>query len=349
MNESFAKLKDLQQALTPAFRLVLYYGALAAIYYGLTYVSPWFHDQLTQTPQLAPVTNQTVLTQEPIAVEPAAEAGLIAVVTMSAALLLALPIIWVYTFARQKRGFQQSLAQTLIILPIVVAVVVVLVQHSIALAFSLGGIVGAVAFRHRLEDTKDAVYIFVTIAIGLAVGMQAYSVAFAASAFYNFVALALWATDFARAPAPLARAIAQKRVELAKGMVSDRSTGEYVAQLDQQLLQSMTPDQLKALADRALQRKDNLDLAESDDGTDREVIIRTTAPSAAMVAGLRNTVEGLLQRDTKRWSFEQETPTAGGAVILSYRVRCRKRLPAIMLLDSIKRSVMPLTQDVTLE
>lgn len=29
-----------------------------------------------------------------------------AVITMGSALLLTLPTIWVYTFARQKRGFQ---------------------------------------------------------------------------------------------------------------------------------------------------------------------------------------------------------------------------------------------------
>jgi hypothetical protein len=347
MTEKFARIKDLQQAAVPAVRLVVYYAVLVGLYFLLSAVSPWFHDQLSRIPQLPTGGGKSELFQT-IAFEPAAEEGAIALLTMALALVLALPVVWVYTFARQKKGFQQSLAQTLIILPIVVAVVVVLVKHSIALAFSLGGIVGAVAFRHRLEDTKDAVYIFVVIAIGLAAGVQAYTIGFAASVFYNLVMLSLWATDFARAPAPLAPAVAQRRVELAKGMVGDRRTGEYVAQLDQQLLQSMTPDQLKALADRALQRKDHY-LAESQDDDDREIVIRTTAPSAATVADLRSTVEAVLERDAKRWSFEQEIPTDGGAVILSFRARHRKRMPAPMLLDSIKRSVAPLTEDVTLE
>ena len=62
--------------------------------------------------------------------------------------LLMLPVTWVYILTRQKKGFRQSVVQTLIILPIVVAGVVLLVKNSMALAFSLGGIVAAVSFRN---------------------------------------------------------------------------------------------------------------------------------------------------------------------------------------------------------
>ncbi len=213
MDEPTRKFGIVEQTWRPVVRLTVYYAALAAIYLVLVWLSPWMADHLSGVPK--PTATGLDLKVEPNLDSPA-EAALMAVITMASALLLTLPIIWVYTFARQKRGFQQSLAQTLVMLPIVVAIVVVLVKHSVALAFSLGGIVGAVAFRHRLEDTKDAVYVFVAIALGLAVGVQAYSVALAASAFFNVVALGLWVTDFARAPAPLSQEIAQKRVQLAK-------------------------------------------------------------------------------------------------------------------------------------
>jgi hypothetical protein len=349
MTESFARLRDLQQAWRPALRLTAYFVALAAIYFLLIRISPWLDQQLSHIPQLPAGASRNQMAQLIQESEPASQAGAVALLTMSAALLLALPIVWVYTFARQKKGFQQSLAQTLIILPVVVAVVIVLVGHSTALAFSLGGIVGAVAFRHRLQDTKDAVYIFVCIAIGVGVGVQAYSVAYVASVFYNFLALALWAMDFARAPAPLAGAIAQRRLEMVKGSVTDRRTGEYVAQLDQQILQSMTPDQLRALADRALKRKDNF-LAEFHDVVDpREVTIRATVAAPELLPGLRTALEAILDRDAKRWSFDKEATLESGRVALWYRARYRKRIPANQLIDAIKRGVGPLAEDVTLE
>jgi hypothetical protein len=57
------------------------------------------------------------------------------------------PIAWVYVLTRAKRGFQQSMVQTLLILPVVVAGVITIVKNSIALAFGLAGIVTAVSFR----------------------------------------------------------------------------------------------------------------------------------------------------------------------------------------------------------
>ena len=122
---------------------------------------------------------------------------------MTGAFLLMLPVAWVYILTRQKKGYRQSVVQTLIILPIVVAGVVLLVKNSVALAFSLGGIVAAVSFRNTLRDTKDAVCIFLATAVGLAAGVQVMSAAAVMSFLFNVVILLFWYTDFGRAPAHL--------------------------------------------------------------------------------------------------------------------------------------------------
>src|SRR3989304_3355519 len=88
-----------------------------------------------------------------------------AAVAMVVAALLTLPVAWLYILTRQKKGFRQSVVHTLIILAVVVGGVVVLVKNSLALAFSLAGIVAAVRFRNTLEDSKDAGYIFVATAV----------------------------------------------------------------------------------------------------------------------------------------------------------------------------------------
>ena len=349
MSEPSNRFRMVEQTWRPVARLTLYYSILVAIYLGLVWLSPWMADHLSGVPRPEDAGGGLNLRAEPSRDTPA-EAGVTAVLTMASALLLTLPVIWVYTFARQKRGFQQSLAQTLVFLPIVVAIVVVLVKHSVPLAFSLGGIVGAVAFRHRLEDTKDAVYVFVAIALGLAVGVQSYSVALAASAFFNQVALGLWVTDFARAPAPLSQEIAQKRVQLAKDLSGDRLTGEYVAQLDYHLLQSMTSDQLKALADKAMQRNQSLtkDLVPESSAETREVSLVVVAAGAGLVPDLRRLIDTALEQDTKQWRFEGEAPQPDGAVGLRYQVRCRKRLPAPALAVSLRRAAGTLAQDIVL-
>jgi hypothetical protein len=107
------------------------------------------------------------------------------------ALLLTLPAAWVYMFTRRLR-YDPSLVQSVIILPLVVSAIVIVVKHSLALAFSLAGIVAVVRFRNTLKDPKDAVYVFLALAIGLAAGVQALDIALVMSLTFNVMVLLLW-------------------------------------------------------------------------------------------------------------------------------------------------------------
>ena len=181
--------------------------------------------------------------------------GLTAALAMATAGLLALPVSWTYTLTRQSKGYQQSVVQSLVLLPIVVAGVVVLVKNSVALAFSLGGIVAAVRFRTALDDSKDAVFIFLVTALGLAAGVQ-ITVAVTLSVLFNLTIFLLWTSDFGWTPAPLEGDRAERRLQ--RALSTANRTGMFVARLDDEILKSMSPDQLDALADRAWRRKKRL-------------------------------------------------------------------------------------------
>src|SRR6266540_2610568 len=112
------------------------------------------------------------------------------------------PVAWMYMRTKPKLRYDPSLVQTVIVLPVVIAGVVLIVRDSVALAFSLAGIVAAVRFRNTLRDTKDAVYIFLAIAVGLAAGVQSFAVGFGVSVIYVAVVLVLWRFDIGTAPAP---------------------------------------------------------------------------------------------------------------------------------------------------
>lgn len=181
-----------------------------------------------------------------------------AIVAMIAGILLMIPVAALYFISRRTKGYAQSLMHTLLVLPVVVAGVVILVKTSIALAFSLGGIVGAIAFRNRLEDTKDAVHVFVAISIGLACGVQGTNIAFALSFLYTLINLVLWAGDIGRTPPGLIGPGAEARVEglraapVAAGNDSDQA---LLSRIDTLLLKSMSPDQLEAVVARADKRR----------------------------------------------------------------------------------------------
>ena len=74
------------------------------------------------------------------------------VVAIIAAILVSLPVSWVYMTVRGGEEYDQSLVNTIIVLPMVVTGIVIIVQNSLALAFSLAGIAGAVRFRNSLKS-----------------------------------------------------------------------------------------------------------------------------------------------------------------------------------------------------
>ncbi len=110
--------------------------------------------------------------------------------------LVMLPVTWVYLKIRVVNKLDQSLVQTMMLLPVAVAGVVTIVQNSIALAFSLAGIVAGVRFRNTLKNTGDSLFIFIAIGAGLAAGVRALEIAIVVTVVYNIIFLILWDLDY---------------------------------------------------------------------------------------------------------------------------------------------------------
>jgi uncharacterized membrane protein YhiD involved in acid resistance len=106
--------------------------------------------------------------------ETAVEAAAFALV---AAFLLSIPVALVYRYTTTVAEFDPAIAQSILVLPTTVAGVILVIQGSLALAFSLAGVVTAVRFRSSLKDTDDAIYIFLAVAIGVAAGARALDIA----------------------------------------------------------------------------------------------------------------------------------------------------------------------------
>ncbi|NWG53920.1 MAG: DUF4956 domain-containing protein [Hydrogenophilaceae bacterium] len=119
--------------------------------------------------------------------------------SMVAAFALMLPVTWVCMGARRRKDVSQSFVQTILVLPLVITGIVHVVHNSLALAFSLAGIVAGVRFRHTLKDSAETTYLFTAIGVGVACGINAVEVAAIISIFFNYAVLGLWATDFGAA------------------------------------------------------------------------------------------------------------------------------------------------------
>lgn len=112
---------------------------------------------------------------------------------MTSTLLLMLPVSWVYKAIHTDSVYDHSIDTTTLVLPAVVAGIVTVVQHSLALAFSLAGIAAGVRFRRALSDTFDTLFILAAIGVGIAAGVKSIEIAIVLTVFFNYASIGVCA------------------------------------------------------------------------------------------------------------------------------------------------------------
>jgi len=117
-------------------------------------------------------------------------------IAVTGGMLLMAPVSWMYFITTPIRKVDRSFAQTMMILPVIVAGIAMIVQDSLALAFSLAGVVAAVRFRFSLAEPAHTLYIFCAIAIGLGAGVSALGIATVISMGFVYGTLVLWTLDY---------------------------------------------------------------------------------------------------------------------------------------------------------
>jgi hypothetical protein len=255
----------------------------------------------------------------------------LALVAMVGALLLMLPIAWAYVATRERKKVDHSVVATITLMPMAVAAILVIVQDSLAVAFSLAGIAGVVRFRSALDDTKDAMYVFVAIAVGLGAGVGTMEAAAALSALYNLVAVALWRWN--TEPPPIAE-IALDEDKQPKGrswlnvILPHHARG---ARHPRPMAEWLNSEEAVPLVDGS--RRDG-----NGGQSKRDGLLRLHAADDIAV---RRTIEAVLQECTKRWSLESEAPDGDGLPSLAYQVRLKKRCDPEQLLAMLHDRLGP--------
>ena len=79
-------------------------------------------------------------------------------------------IAWIYMLTHTGLSYSRSYVNTLIIMPVIVALVMMVLANNLVLAFGLMAIFAMVRFRSILRDTLDTAYVLAVIVIGLACG-----------------------------------------------------------------------------------------------------------------------------------------------------------------------------------
>jgi uncharacterized protein DUF4956 len=343
--------------------LALYYIALTVVAFSMWSFLPvslhaWLDDAVhALTGQLGAVaTSLADVKKSEAPPVPPHTVVLMTLIAGISALAFTLPVSWVYMFTRQKKGYSQSVVHSLVLMPVVVAIVAALVRSSVALAFSLAGVVAAVRFRTTLEDSKDAVFVFAVVALGLACGVE-LEVAAVLSILWVVITLALWYTDYARTPPALEGARAEQHMQRALAIAN--RTSQFVARLDREILESMAPAQLDALQSRVTKRREELEEkkkkkkggsseaepAAEDEGPrfDGRLTITVSDPDAAQPA-----IEALFETHLKRWKMIRVERDDGQARIV-YAIRPKKGTTIESVAETVERDGAPYVASTEVE
>src|SRR5947208_11680027 len=105
-------------------------------------------------------------------------------------------IAWVYMFTHTGLSYSRSYVNTLIIMPVIVALVMLILANNLVLAFGLMAIFAMVRFRSILRDTLDTAYVLAVIVMGLACGTMKLTSALIGTVATAGIMFYFWATAF---------------------------------------------------------------------------------------------------------------------------------------------------------
>jgi hypothetical protein len=321
----------------PVRRLVAYYLILAAVVLVVFHFAP-MAGSLIKGDHVRTLTSGAQLLEDGLSknkaltAETSSQSGvalaLTTIVVMLSTLALMLPVSWTFMSARRVRNFDQSVVQTLIILPIVVAGIVLVVRTSLALAFSLGGIVAGLRLRTTIRDVRDTVYIFLGIGVGLAAGVQSLIVAAILSVTFNFVVLLVWRYDFGR---NVLEPTAGAQWAEPLGDLAERNTEESVP--DRDLVLALSPKKAAVLAKR-FNRVHKI-LGPARKGPRFNSILRV---STEHLSDAQTRIEMVLNTLSRRWRLDQVRTTEGKPSELYYLVGVRKSITKDQFVTAIRES-----------
>jgi hypothetical protein len=107
------------------------------------------------------------------------------------AFVLAMVLANIYRWTHQGFSYQRSFIQTLVLVNIAVAIMIMAIGNNMARGLGILGAMAFVRFRTPIRDPRDVVFIFASLAIGISCGAQGFMVAILGTLFFGFTAFFL--------------------------------------------------------------------------------------------------------------------------------------------------------------
>ncbi|MEL6823739.1 MAG: DUF4956 domain-containing protein [Calditrichota bacterium] len=103
------------------------------------------------------------------------------------AFLCGYAISWIYKWTYRGPGYLSGFANSLIVLSLITAVVLLVIGNNLARAFGLVGAMSIIRFRTAVKETQDIIFIFLSLAVGMAAGVGYFKIAIISTVFIGLV------------------------------------------------------------------------------------------------------------------------------------------------------------------
>jgi hypothetical protein len=84
-------------------------------------------------------------------------------------------LAWTYILTHSGLSYSRSFVNSLVVIPMIVALVMLVLANSLVTAFGLMAVFAIVRFRNILRDTMDTAYVLAVIVLGMACGTQRFT------------------------------------------------------------------------------------------------------------------------------------------------------------------------------
>jgi len=118
------------------------------------------------------------------------------IAALGVSLVLTLILAKLYLYTHSGVSYSRSFTISLVLVGVTISLIMIIIGSNIARAFALVGAMSIVRFRNPVKDSRDLVFVFMAIAIGIASGTQFYSFAVIFTLFVSATVFALNATNF---------------------------------------------------------------------------------------------------------------------------------------------------------
>ena len=113
------------------------------------------------------------------------------ILNLFVALLCGMLIALFYRKTYTGPGYSNTYVNSIVLLSMITAVVIMVIGNNLARAFGLVGAMSIIRFRTAVKDTHDIIYIFFSLAIGMAAGVGFHSMAIVGTIFIGLISFGL--------------------------------------------------------------------------------------------------------------------------------------------------------------